>query len=300
MRASWFAWSPGTTMNGASRTAWSTPPRRWRSWASDVMTSFRTLDDIGDVTGKRVLVRVDLNVPMQEGEGHRRHPLPRHPADRHRTGRQGRNRPAARPFRAAEGAESRTSRWRSSRRPYEQVLGRPVRYIDWEGRPGERRHASARRCRDPRKHPLLRRRGEERSGGRRSLRRGSAISMSTMPSPPRTAPMPRPRGWRISCRPMRAGRWRRSSNALDKALGNPERPVAAVVGGAKVSTKLEVLRHLVAKVDHLIIGGGMANTFLAARGVECRQVAVRARPDRHRRGDPRRRRPGELHRASAL
>jgi phosphoglycerate kinase len=55
--------------------------------------------------------------------------------------------------------------------------------------------------------------------------------------------------------------------ALELALGNPERPVAAVVGGAKVSTKLAVLGHLVGKVDHLIIGGGMANTFLAARGV---------------------------------
>lgn len=56
--------------------------------------------------------------------------------------------------------------------------------------------------------------------------------------------------------------------ALEKALGKPERPVAAVVGGAKVSTKLDVLGHLVSKVDHLIIGGGMANTFLAARGVD--------------------------------
>ena len=55
--------------------------------------------------------------------------------------------------------------------------------------------------------------------------------------------------------------------ALELALGNPERPVAAVVGGAKVSTKLAVLGHLVGQVDHLIIGGGMANTFLAARGV---------------------------------
>jgi phosphoglycerate kinase len=57
-------------------------------------------------------------------------------------------------------------------------------------------------------------------------------------------------------------------SALKKALGDPERPVAAVVGGAKVSTKLAVLGNLVGKVDHLIIGGGMANTFLAARGVE--------------------------------
>ena len=56
-------------------------------------------------------------------------------------------------------------------------------------------------------------------------------------------------------------------DALEKALGNPEHPVAAVVGGAKVSTKLDVLQNLVKQVDHLIIGGGMANTFLAARGV---------------------------------
>ena len=56
-------------------------------------------------------------------------------------------------------------------------------------------------------------------------------------------------------------------SALEKALGNPERPLAAVVGGAKVSSKLAVLGHLVGQVDHLIIGGGMANTFLAARGV---------------------------------
>jgi phosphoglycerate kinase len=55
--------------------------------------------------------------------------------------------------------------------------------------------------------------------------------------------------------------------ALEKALGNPQRPVVAVVGGAKVSSKLDVLKHLVGQVDHLIIGGGMANTFLAARGV---------------------------------
>ena len=55
--------------------------------------------------------------------------------------------------------------------------------------------------------------------------------------------------------------------ALEKALGDPEHPVAAVVGGAKVSSKLDVLAHLVTRVDHLMIGGGMANTFLAARGL---------------------------------
>jgi len=56
--------------------------------------------------------------------------------------------------------------------------------------------------------------------------------------------------------------------ALEAALGAPERPVVAVVGGAKVSTKLELLSNLIEKVDMLVIGGGMANTFLAAQGVD--------------------------------
>ena len=55
-------------------------------------------------------------------------------------------------------------------------------------------------------------------------------------------------------------------DALTRALEKPDRPVAAIVGGAKVSTKLELLGNLVKKVDILIIGGGMANTFLAAQG----------------------------------
>lgn len=56
--------------------------------------------------------------------------------------------------------------------------------------------------------------------------------------------------------------------ALEAALGTPELPVVAVVGGAKVSTKIDLLSNLVRKVNTLVIGGGMANTFLAARGVE--------------------------------
>jgi phosphoglycerate kinase len=55
--------------------------------------------------------------------------------------------------------------------------------------------------------------------------------------------------------------------ALEAALGTPKRPVVALVGGAKVSTKLDLLGNLVSKVDHLVIGGGMANTFLAAQGI---------------------------------
>lgn len=69
-------------------------------------------------------------------------------------------------------------------------------------------------------------------------------------------------------RPSCAGRlMAQELSALEAALGTPKRPVVAVVGGAKVSTKLDLLGNLVGKVDHLVIGGGMANTFLAAQGI---------------------------------
>ena len=69
--------------------------------------------------------------------------------------------------------------------------------------------------------------------------------------------------------PNAAGRQMASElNALECALGSPKRPVTALIGGAKVSTKLAVLGHLVEKVDTIIIGGGMANTFLHAKGIE--------------------------------
>jgi phosphoglycerate kinase len=55
-------------------------------------------------------------------------------------------------------------------------------------------------------------------------------------------------------------------DALERALDNPRRPLVAVVGGSKVSTKLQVLESLIAKVDQLVVGGGIANTFLAATG----------------------------------
>ncbi len=61
---------------------------------------------------------------------------------------------------------------------------------------------------------------------------------------------------------------RRELDALDAALGNPVKPVLGIVGGAKVSTKLDLLKNLVGKLDRLAIGGGMANTFLFAQGVD--------------------------------
>jgi len=69
--------------------------------------------------------------------------------------------------------------------------------------------------------------------------------------------------------PAYAGRTMQAElEALEKGLGQPSRPVVAIVGGAKVSTKIDLLSNLVKKVDALVIGGGMANTFLAAQGID--------------------------------
>ena len=69
--------------------------------------------------------------------------------------------------------------------------------------------------------------------------------------------------------PSYAGRTMQAElEALEKGLGDPQRPVVAIVGGAKVSTKIDLLLNLVKKVDAVVVGGGMANTFLAARGVD--------------------------------
>ncbi len=68
--------------------------------------------------------------------------------------------------------------------------------------------------------------------------------------------------------PAYAGRTMQAElEALEKGLGQPKRPVVAIVGGAKVSTKIDLLQNLVTKVDALVIGGGMANTFIAAKGI---------------------------------
>ena len=68
--------------------------------------------------------------------------------------------------------------------------------------------------------------------------------------------------------PAAAGRLMQAElDALHKGLDHPERPVAAIVGGSKISSKLDLLNNLISKVDILVLGGGMANTFLAAKGL---------------------------------
>ena len=155
------------------------------------------------------------------------------------------------------------------------------------GRGGEARarRAQARRRGRAGERPLLSRarRRTTRSSPRRSP--STAKSMSATPSPRRTGRMPRSTPSPICCRLMPGCLMMAEITALGDALENPERPVMAIVGGAKVSTKIEVLTHLVARMDVLVVGGGMANTFLLAQGRRDRRLLLRARfrADRARR-----------------
>ncbi len=112
--------------------------------------------------------------------------------------------------------------------------------------------------------------------------RRCATSTSWTRSAPRIAPKPARTASR-STRPIAcAGPLLVSElSALETALEKPARPLLAIVAGSKVSTKLTVLESLLSKVDQLIVGGGITNTFLAALGLQRRQVAVRARHAGH-------------------
>ncbi|HEX8383037.1 MAG TPA: phosphoglycerate kinase [Sphingomonas sp.] len=227
---------------------------------------FKTLDDMGDITGKRVLVREDLNVPMAEGavtdDTRLRATLP--------TVTELSDRGAIVLLLAHFGRPKTPSPDLSLAlvtKPYEQVLGRPVRFIDWDGadaavatlQPGDvallenTRFFPGEEKNDPAVVARFARLGDLYVNDAFSAAHRAHASTEGLA---RTLPA-------YAGRAMEA-----ELDALAKALGAPEHPVAAVVGGAKVSTKLDVLKHLVARVDHLIIGGGMANTFLAARGVK--------------------------------
>jgi phosphoglycerate kinase len=227
---------------------------------------FKTLDDMGDVAGKRVLVREDLNVPMADGavtdDTRLRATLATvaELADR-----------GAIVLLLAHFGRPKVPTPELSlalvTKPYEAVLGRPVRFIDWDYaaeavatlRSGDvailenTRFLAGEEKNDPAT--------VDRFAGLGDLYVNDAFSAAH-----RAHASTEGIAHRL---PAFAGRAMEAElDALGRALGSPEHPVAAVVGGAKVSSKLDVLRHLVVKVDHLIIGGGMANTFLAARGVK--------------------------------
>jgi phosphoglycerate kinase len=232
--------------------------------------AFRTLDDIGDVTGKRVLVRVDLNVPMAEArvtDLTRIHALA--PTVNELSAKGAKVLLMAH-FGRPKGAKHSEMSVSMTLDALQEVLGREVMFVPeifgdvvaqsvgmmangdiallensrfW---PGEEAN-------DPEMARAVAANGDFYVNDAFSAAHRAHVTTEGL----------------AHLLPSFAGRSMEAElKALEAALGAPEHPVAAVVGGAKVSSKLDVLNHLVTKVDHLIIGGGMANTFLAARGVD--------------------------------
>ena len=231
------------------------------------MKPFKTLDDMGDVTGKAVLVREDLNVPMKDGvvtdDTRLRAAVP---TINELSGRGAKVLVLAH-FGRPKGQPSLDMSLAQIAEPFSQVLGRPVRYIDWEG---DKAAVAALQPGDVAVLENTRFFGGEEKNDRAVAERFAALGDLYVNDAFSAAHRAHASTEAVAhILPAFAGRAMETElDALQTALGSPEHPVAAVVGGAKVSTKLDVLKHLVAKVDHLIIGGGMANTFLAARGVD--------------------------------
>src|SRR5499427_7354679 len=259
-------------MNGASPTAWRTPPWRWANFSSGqasgrVMTAFRTLDH-ADVKGKRVLMRVDLNVPVENGVVSDSTRIERvAPAITEIADKGGKvillshfGRPKGRdPKQSLKPVAAEVSR----------IIKRPVKFADdcigeiaeqavAAMKPGDilclentRFHAGEEKN-DPAFVSALAKLGDIWVNDAFSAAHRAHASTEGL-------------GHKL---PAYAGRTMQAElNALGKALEAPTKPVIAIIGGAKVSTKIDLLQNLVTKVDALVIGGGMANTFLHAQGV---------------------------------
>ena len=235
------------------------------------MAGFKTLDDLpADLTGKRVLVRVDLNLPMADGvatdltRATAVAPTILELADK------GAKVLLLAHFGRPKGERNSTMSLSMVQGEIERVLGREVMFIPEVTGPvvaqavgilgpggigmlENTRFWHGEESNDPAFAAAIAENGDLYVNDAFSAAHRAHASTEGL----------------AHLLPAYAGRSMEAElKALDAALGAPVRPVAAVVGGAKVSSKLAVLEHLVGQVQHLIIGGGMANTFLAARGVD--------------------------------
>ena len=230
--------------------------------------TFRTLDAIGDVTDKRVLVRADLNVPLDHGAVGDATRLQAVVPTLAELADAGAKVLVLSHFGRPHGVDPALS-LRPVAAALAEVLGRPVPFIDdCVGAAAEAAVAALPRgavavlentrfhageeANDPAFVAALARLGDLYVNDAFSAAHRAHASTEGL----------------AHALPAFAGRAMAAElDALAKALGHPAHPVAAVVGGSKVSSKLGVLTHLVERVDHLIIGGAMANTFLSARGI---------------------------------
>ncbi len=229
---------------------------------------FRTLDGL-EVRGRRVLVRVDLNVPMRDGKVADATRIERAATTLRELAENGARVVVLSHFDRPGGKPVPTMSLAPLAEPLAGVLGRPVAFAaDCIGAPasavvGGLEDGGVALLENLRFHP-----GEEANDAdfASALSRLGEIYVSDAFSAAHRA--------HASLEaithhlPAYAGRLMQAElEALESALSRPARPLAAVVGGAKVSTKLEVLLNLCERVDCLVIGGAMANTFLHARGI---------------------------------
>jgi phosphoglycerate kinase len=231
------------------------------------MPGFRTLDAL-EARGKRVLLRADLNVPMQDGKASDLTRLERLSPTIRELAEKGAKVVVLSHFDRPKGRRVASMSLRPVAEALGRVLGRPVAFAgDCIGPPAETAVAGMRAgdvlvLENTRFHE-----GEEKNDPALAdaiASLGDAYVNDAFSAAHRAHATTEALAHRL---PAYAGRLMQAElEALEKVLGSPERPVAAIVGGAKVSTKLDLLGNLVGRVNLLVIGGAMANTFLAARG----------------------------------
>ncbi len=231
------------------------------------MSGFRTLDS-AELKGKRVLVRVDVNVPMEKGRVTDTTRLERILPTLNEISQKGGKVIMLAHFGRPKGAPNPDFSLKPVAEAMAGLVGKPVGFA--EDCIGEKAAAAVTKMADGDLLLLENTRfhkGEEKNDPTlvaQMAELGDVYVNDAFSSAHRAHASTEGLAHKM---PAFCGRAMQAElEALSKALDNPARPLAAVVGGAKVSTKLELLGNLTKKVDFLIIGGGMANTFLAAQG----------------------------------
>jgi phosphoglycerate kinase len=233
--------------------------------------SFKTLDDLPeDIFGKRALVRVDLNVPMINGVVTDRTRIERVAATITELSEKGAKVILMAHFGRPKGERVDAMSLRPVARAVEEVIDHRVDFAtdcigdEAESEVGEMEPGDIVLLENTRFHA-----GEEKNDPEfaKALAANGDIYVNDAFSAAHRAHGSTEGIARLL--PAFAGRTMEAElTALQQGLGDPQKPVVAIVGGAKVSTKIDLLNNLVARVDALVIGGGMANTFLAAKGVD--------------------------------
>jgi phosphoglycerate kinase len=231
------------------------------------MSEFKTIDDF-DVTGRRVLVRVDLNVPIKDGKVTDATRIVRLTPTVGELAKRGAKVVLLSHFGRPKGKMVKDMSLRPVVAPLADALKRPVAFAEDCVGPAAEKAVAALENGDIVLLENLRFHAEEETNDPGFAKRLAALGDLYVNDAFSTAHRAHASTEAIArLLPAAAGRLMQAElEALARALGKPERPVAAIVGGAKISTKLDLLGNLVPKVDVLAIGGAMANTFLHAMG----------------------------------